>query len=226
MWLDLLAVSAWGGLVALDTTAAFQILISHPLISCSAVGLLLGNFPLGFTIGIILELVWLNELPMGAARFSEGNIGSTAAAAVAILVSERVANQAWVLPASLLSAVFTSMLAGRLVIAVRNNNAKIYMALIERESLSIYRIAGYHFLCISISFLTGILMTGISVWVFTRLLLLLSPFIPETLDRVFLPISGAFLGVGCGVLIYMFLGKKNWWLLAIGILLASFFLFL
>ena len=76
----LVALSIWGGMVALDTTAVLQVLISHPLVSCSVVGFLLGNFKIAFMIGVVLELIWLNELPVGAAPFSEGNIGATVAA--------------------------------------------------------------------------------------------------------------------------------------------------
>ena len=83
MWLELIAISLWGGVVALDTAAAFQIMISQPLVACSVAGLILGNLPLGLMIGIFLQLLWMAEIPAGAAFTPESNVGSAAAAAIA-----------------------------------------------------------------------------------------------------------------------------------------------
>jgi mannose/fructose/N-acetylgalactosamine-specific phosphotransferase system component IIC len=216
MWVDLLVISLWGGLVALDTTAAFQVLISHPLLSCSVVGLLLGNFPIGFTLGIILELVWLAELPVGAAPFSDGNIGATIGAATAIISAELTGRPGISQSLALLLAVFISVFGGRLVILQRNINGKLYQALWENKKLSIKLVEGYHLMAIAFTFLTGALLTALSVWLVGFILMpRLIAFLPASIDEILAPISAAFLGVGCGVLIYLFLNRKNWWLLLI-----------
>jgi mannose/fructose/N-acetylgalactosamine-specific phosphotransferase system component IIC len=64
------------GFLGLDTTIAFQVLISQPIFACSIFGWLLGNAPLGIEIGIMMQLIWLNILPVGASVFLEGNIAS------------------------------------------------------------------------------------------------------------------------------------------------------
>ena len=65
MWSDIFLASLWGGIVALDTTAVMQIMIARPMVACSIVGLLLGNFPLGFMIGIGLVVVEVNTVKHG-----------------------------------------------------------------------------------------------------------------------------------------------------------------
>jgi PTS system mannose-specific IIC component len=219
MWLEILAVSLWGGLVALDTTAAFQILVSHPLVSCSIVGLMLGNFSLGFVIGIVLELVWLNEIPVGAAPFAEGNIGATVAAAVAVMTVEQTTRSGAVLFLSLMIGVLISVIGGRLVIFVRYVNSNLYHKLIEDQALSVRRIVQTHYTGIFFSFILGFFLTMTSVLLFAKVLFpALIYVIPERLDPALDLAMTAFLGVGCGVLFYMFFRRKKWWLIGLGLL--------
>ncbi len=62
--------------IGLDTTIAFQMLISQPIFACTIIGYLMGEPMMGLEIGAIMQLLWLNMLPIGAARFPEGNIAS------------------------------------------------------------------------------------------------------------------------------------------------------
>lgn len=219
MWLEILAISLWGGLVALDTTAALQILVSHPLVSCSVVGLILGNFPLGFMIGIVLELVWLNEIPVGAAPFAEGNIGATVAASVAIMTVEQTARSGAVLFLSLMIGVLVSVIGGRLVIFVRYVNSNLYHKLINVQSLSTRRIVRTHYSGILFSFILGFLLTMTSVLLFAKIMFPpLIHVIPERLDPALGLVMATFLGAGCGVLFYMFFKQKKWWLIGLGVL--------
>ncbi len=82
---EIMLVSLWGGLVSMDTTAFLQIMTSRPIVACTVAGLILGNLQLGLLIGILLELAYISELPVGAAKFSESNVGAVSAAAVADL---------------------------------------------------------------------------------------------------------------------------------------------
>lgn len=76
------------GLLALDTTIAFQILLSQPIFACPIIGWLLGNPQIGFEVGIIMQLLWLHIIPVGAAIFPEGNIASMIICAFAVLFEE------------------------------------------------------------------------------------------------------------------------------------------
>lgn len=76
------------GLLALDTTIAFQILISQPIFACPIIGWLLGNPQIGFEVGIIMQLLWLHILPVGAVIFPEGNIASMIICAITVLFDD------------------------------------------------------------------------------------------------------------------------------------------
>lgn len=226
MWCDLLIISLWGGIVALDTTAAFQIMISHPLVSGSVVGLLLGNFPLGFAIGIILELIWLNELPIGAASFAEGNIGGTVAAASAILVVEETSRSSPSIALALLLSVLISWIGGHLVIFLRQVNGKIYQSLLRRKRITVKLVSRYHRLATSLSFFLGFILTAVSILLFAYWLFpVLIGVVPSSWDKFLEPMSSAFLGAGFGVMIFMFLQKKYWWLFVIS-LVGGYFSFM
>jgi len=72
------------GFLALDTTIAFQVLISQPIFACPILGWLFGNPQLGFEIGVIMQLLWLHVIPAGAAIFPEGNVASMVTCAIAL----------------------------------------------------------------------------------------------------------------------------------------------
>jgi len=63
-----LAIGAGVALVCgLDRTAAFQIMISRPIVAAPLVAWLLGDVAVGLEIGLMVELLWLARLPVGAA---------------------------------------------------------------------------------------------------------------------------------------------------------------
>lgn len=72
------------GFLGLDTTVAFQVLISQPLFSCTILGWLYGDLALGIEIGLMMQLLWLNIIPAGATIFPEGNIGSMVTGAIVL----------------------------------------------------------------------------------------------------------------------------------------------
>jgi|GEM_PF-662155 len=223
MWQNLLVVSAWGGVVALDTTAAMQILISHPLVSCSVVGLLLGNFPMGLFIGLIFELLYLDDLPVGGALFSEGNLGATVAAAVGILLDEATGRPAMATSFALISGVLVGILGGQLVVWMRRLNGRIYMKLIAKEHIHPGQVSRYHLSCLLLMFVAGTLLTLIATAFFTWIFTLLAGHVPIRYDHSLGSVLHAFLGAGVGVLIYLFFDQKKWHYLAIGLGLGAAF---
>jgi len=60
-----------GALVAvvagLDRTAAFQFMVSRPIVAAPLTGWLLGDAVTGLQVGALVELLWLGRLPVGAA---------------------------------------------------------------------------------------------------------------------------------------------------------------
>ncbi len=63
-----LAIGAGVALICgLDRTAAFQVMISRPIVAAPLVAWLLGDIGVGLEIGLMVELLWLARLPVGAA---------------------------------------------------------------------------------------------------------------------------------------------------------------
>lgn len=73
-----------GIVVYLDTTAVAQIMICQPLIICPLWGLAAGQPEIGILFGTAFQLLWLGNLPVGSAKFPEGNVGALVATAIAV----------------------------------------------------------------------------------------------------------------------------------------------
>ena len=59
------ALSLFIAFLGLDTTIAFQVMISQPIFSCPILGWLLGDPLTGMEIGAMMQLLWLNNIPAG-----------------------------------------------------------------------------------------------------------------------------------------------------------------
>ncbi|HNS74045.1 MAG TPA: PTS sugar transporter subunit IIC [bacterium] len=217
MWQDVVVVSLWGGFVALDTTAAMQILISRPLVSCSVVGLLLGSFAPGFIIGLMFELIYLDELPVGGALFNEGNLGATIAAGLAILLSRESGRPDLAVPLAALAGLLTSKAGAHIVVALRTRNTEIYTRLIERPRITSGAVTRAHLHCLLLMFAAGVVLTFTALVLFFFIFRSLIPLIPAGWDAHLRTLIYAFLGVGCAVLLYIFYERKRWWLFAAGL---------
>ncbi|MFC2076241.1 PTS sugar transporter subunit IIC [candidate division KSB1 bacterium] len=83
--MELFIVAFVGGLLALDHTAAWQTMISQPLVACPLVGLLVGDPYSGLFVGALLQLLWLAEMPLGSSYYPDLTSGAVAGALVASL---------------------------------------------------------------------------------------------------------------------------------------------
>ena len=64
---EVLLLGLVGGGVALDRTAFLQLGLARPLVAAPLAGTILGAPGLGLWCGVLLELLWLTEVPVGAA---------------------------------------------------------------------------------------------------------------------------------------------------------------
>ena len=62
---DLLLTGIISGGLHLDRTAAFQFLISRPIVASVITGIALGEPAVGLGAGLVLELLWLGIHPLG-----------------------------------------------------------------------------------------------------------------------------------------------------------------
>ena len=120
------------GFLSLDTTIAFQVLVSQPIFSCPIIGLLLGNAPLGFEIGLLMQLIWLSSIPAGATSFPEGNLASMIVCAVMIYF-EKLPEQNILLTLTFLFGILVSYLGASVTELDRRINGKL-LNLINREA--------------------------------------------------------------------------------------------
>lgn len=82
---DTLVVSLAGGALSLDRNAAFQTMVSRPIVSAPVIGYLLGSTGVGLAVGVVLELILMGDLPVGA--YVPVHETSLAAAVTAVTVA-------------------------------------------------------------------------------------------------------------------------------------------
>jgi len=120
-WLGLL-----GGVLALDRTALLQTMASRPLVGATLAGYLLGQLELGLLSGLLLELLWLMDLPVGASVPPDEAVSGVLAGAFAVAAPE-----AWSPEARAACGVLLAVpagFAGRWVdVAVRRWNGGLYL---------------------------------------------------------------------------------------------------
>jgi mannose/fructose/N-acetylgalactosamine-specific phosphotransferase system component IIC len=105
---DLLLIAGVAGLLTLDDRAGWQSLLGEPVFTGPLVGLLTGQPAAGFSVGVVLQLVWFS---IGAARGSRRPdvvAGGVVGAAVMCLGAQRTADYVSVAP----GAVMCGLLAG------------------------------------------------------------------------------------------------------------------
>ena len=87
-------MSAWiilaaaGSVAAIDTASFFQGMFNQPLVICTILGAALGLPLEGAYLGALLQMLWLSELPVGAAASSDSGPASAGAAGGALLAMQ------------------------------------------------------------------------------------------------------------------------------------------
>ena len=208
---ELIFVSIFGGLVALDKTEAFQSMFSQPLVAGAIVGLLLNDLPGGLFAGVLFQLIYLWVMPIGAATFPDPAVGSVVGSAgYCILRGSFPDNPGLVLLLILAFAVPFSWFAGWTLIKQRQLNSRLLRrADLYAEGGQVGGFGGLLLLGLSGSFVRGLLVTASGI---LAVIALLAPlvkalsFAPEVLfQRIEIPVWG----VGLGSMIYLFGRKKN-----------------
>lgn len=88
------------GLIAvfarIDSRMLGRLNFERPLITCTLVGLFLGDVKTGLAVGASMEMVNLGFMSIGASGF-DMNMGSIAGCAL-VIMTERILKQLWQLP--------------------------------------------------------------------------------------------------------------------------------
>lgn len=83
MILTMVDIALVGGLIGLDRTAVGQFMISQPIVAGPLTGWALGDPIAGTVIGVVLELLWVLDMPVGAFVPADATISAVSATAIA-----------------------------------------------------------------------------------------------------------------------------------------------
>ncbi|MCK6621471.1 MAG: PTS sugar transporter subunit IIC [Calditrichaceae bacterium] len=200
------------GFLGLDTTIAFQVLISQPIFACPILGWLLGNPALGMEIGIMMQLIWLNVLPVGAAVFLEGNIASMVTCAIAIQFEElNLPNL--VFTAAFVIGMAVSYLGAQLTVLDRKLNGLILKLTLEAaQKASLKQIALLDFTSVLIYFLMMSALAYVALWGAGQMIPLLIENLPSPAEQKLEFVKPAVWGLGISLtlpMIFRILRQKS-----------------
>jgi len=82
-WSQVALAGLWGGLVAVERKAFLQAMLSRPLVASTVMGLLLGDWVSGVSVGMLLELFFLGTASLGAAIPDNDTLSATGTSAAA-----------------------------------------------------------------------------------------------------------------------------------------------
>ena len=220
-------LSLVGGLIALDTTAVLQGLISQPLISGIILGWLTGNITLGLHMGLLLQLLWLNQLPVGAAKIPEGNLASIIAVIVTIRLDVFFGNsQNILILLVILYTLFISWLGTVITTFIRNGNVRLLdFVLRTLKKDHIHILSGVHIgsILLQLAIQTAVIFTAVLIG--QRLIHEILLVLPEEWNSIARYIELAVIGSGVGLTLTLYKDKKDVLFLLLGAALGLLFFF-
>lgn len=134
MFTDIIIIALCGSLLCLDRVF-IQAMISRPVVIAPIVGLLLNNLYAGLMIGALIELIWIDRLPIGTYIPPNDSIAAVVATAIAAMAGSNLGNISPELIAlSVLLAIPCGMLAKQIdVMVVQSNNVMSDKALADAQ---------------------------------------------------------------------------------------------
>lgn len=212
-------------MLVLDTTAALQILVSQPLISCTILGWLGGNVQLGLHFGLLVQLLWLSQLPVGAAKIPAGNLGSITG--IILLLQLKTLFQGYqnlIILAAIICALFFSYLGAVLHARINNwntfffNNALKYLEKGKTGVLGLINVLALFFRFILVVVL---IYGGVLLCLFVLRMCIET--IPPVWNDYARYIEMAVIGAGIGFALELYRGKKKMLTLLAGFCIGLLF---
>ena len=106
-----------GGVAALDATPLAQTLLSQPLVTATALGILWGDWPTALAVGTVLQILAASTLPVGSRTPEDYAVGGVAGAGVALVIASQAPFEHMRQAASF-TGVMTGMIAASLQVPV------------------------------------------------------------------------------------------------------------
>ena len=218
--MDNIYIGLVGSLLVLDTTVAFQFLISQPLIACTLLGWFLGDIQLGVQIGMYLQLLWLSSMPVGAAIIPEGNIAAIVITALVIRHNSNFENFNILLICSILYGIGVSYIGGEIVVLFRKANQYLLhkvLSLARKGRLNLLNVVNY----------LGVVIHYLLMFILIVLAMYLGDFLsqyvlnfPVEWDKYFKYGVMSLIGIGAGLVISIFKEKMYQLLIAGGLVIG------
>jgi len=209
--LEILRIALVGGLVGLDTTAAFQVMVSQPLVGGLLAGWALGEPWLGALVGLLYQGLFMAEIPVGARTFPDGNQGAVQASAVtAALHSDFGLGTGLSLLLGFLWSLPMAYAGGRVIVWIRRLHA-LYLPILDRLVTQDRR-AALNWLYLGVvaeNFLVSAALTAAAFAAGRGLMGAAGTYLAGFGPWEFwgLTLRGSLLGAGCGIIFITLLGK-------------------
>jgi mannose/fructose/N-acetylgalactosamine-specific phosphotransferase system component IIC len=209
-----------GSLLVLDTTVAFQFLISQPLIACTLLGWFLGDIRLGVQVGMYLQLLWLSSMPVGATIVPEGNLAAIVITALVIRYNKNYEIFNTILICGLLYGIVISYFGGELVVLFRKvNQYFLHKVLIfsRKGKLNFLNVINY----------LGLIFHYLLMFILITLAMYLGDFlfsyilhIPVEWEKYFKYAVMSLIGIGAGLVLSIFKDKLYQTFIAAGLIVG------
>lgn len=209
MEMDILLFCLMGGIVSADTDSAWQSMVSQPLIACSIAGMLMGNLALGCVVGVLLQLPYLVELPVGGARISLGNLAAFISAGLVVKLNQVFPGQT---NSILLFAILYAVVLSRVSIPLQNWSRRLNLILVIQADLAaengdMAKISRLNYFGVLNSLFFGILFSAISFFLGKYILQSAVLSFPFQIGLPFL--KPTLLGAGLGAMFWLFLKRTT-----------------
>lgn len=129
--MELIPLALLGGVLGLDVVSFPQAMVSRPIVAATLSGAFVGAPASGLLIGVVLELIALDTLPLGASRYPEWGSASVVGGA---LVGAYPTNPPGALAIAVLGALAAAWIGGWTMVKLRWQNAR--WARSRREALA------------------------------------------------------------------------------------------
>jgi mannose/fructose/N-acetylgalactosamine-specific phosphotransferase system component IIC len=197
MVFKVILISFVGSLLCLDRVF-LQTMVCRPVIIAPVIGIILGNPYAGLIIGAILELFWMERIPIGIYIPPNDSIAAALAASTAILAGQALGSVAKELMAlSILLAIPFGIIAKRMdVKIVESNNLLSDQALEDAKKLDIRAIERKTFLGMAKLFAFYFIVLIMLQFILIYLVILIYPQVPSEIKAMllmtyyFLPLLG------------------------------------
>lgn len=208
---QLLAMSLVGGILLLDRWAVGEFGLSQPVVSCSLLGLLFGDFSTGLFVGVCLQLVWAGSLPLGSEVPPDAQSAGVVAGSC-VMLARRFAPD-FVAQAIFLAfalAAVASIIGGHADVGNRKLNRFLYVRGLTARRTGL--LVGYQALGLLFTLIRGFVVTAIFGTVFVILMPILR-FLPALTRTQLLAIP---LSIGLGSAAVLFVTRRRIPLVALG----------